>query len=139
LIVTMFDDDASVFAAMRAGARGYFLKDAAKDEVLRAIRAVHDGEAIFSPSIASKVLTLFSAPRAGQPRTIFPELTDREVDILDLMAQGIGNQGIARRLGLTVKTIHNYVSTILDKLQVADRSEAIVRARQSGLGETGGG
>lgn len=139
LVVTMFDDDASVFAAMRAGARGYFLKDAAKDEVLRAIRAVHDGEAIFSPSIASKVLTLFSAPRAGQPRTIFPELTDREVDILDLMAQGIGNQGIARRLGLTVKTIHNYVSTILDKLQVADRSEAIVRARQSGLGETGGG
>ncbi|MFN8472010.1 MAG: response regulator transcription factor [Anaerolineae bacterium] len=134
LVVTMFEDDSSVFAAMRAGARGYFLKDAAKGEVLRAIRAVHDGELVFGPSIAAKVLTLFNAPHASKGKTEFPDLTEREVEILDLMAQGINNQEIARRLNLTVKTVHNYVSTIFNKLQVADRSEAIVRARRAGLG-----
>jgi DNA-binding NarL/FixJ family response regulator len=139
LVLTMFDDDDSVFAAMRAGARGYLLKDADKDEVVRAIVAVERGEAIFSPPIAQRMIQYFSAPAAsadkkGQPGE-FAELTEREMEILDLIAQGHNNLVIANKLSLSIKTVQNYVSSILTKLQVADRSQAIVRAREAGLGK----
>jgi DNA-binding NarL/FixJ family response regulator len=137
LIITMFDDDDSVFAAMRAGARGYLLKDADKDEVVRAIIAVERGEAIFSPAIAQRMMQYFAAPfvssKKNQPSE-FAELTDRELEILDLIAQGHNNLVIANKLSLSIKTVQNYVSSILTKLQVADRAQAIVRARQAGLG-----
>jgi len=137
LVVTMFDDDESVFAVMRAGARGYLLKDADQEELLRAITAVYRGEAIFSPAIAQRMMNYFShLPReeANKASAAFPELTERELEILELIAQGHGNPGIANRLSLSVKTVQNYVSNILNKLQVVDRSEAILRARKKGLG-----
>jgi DNA-binding NarL/FixJ family response regulator len=130
LIVTMFEDDDSVFAALRAGARGYVLKGTDEDDLLRAIRSVARGEAIFSPSIASRVLTYFSRPA---PTPLFPMLTEREREILVLIAQGKNNPAIARELFLSPKTVANHVSNIFAKLQVADRSEAIVRARDAGL------
>jgi len=138
LVITMFDDDDSVFAAMRAGARGYLLKDADKDEVVRAIVAVERGEAIFSPAIAKRMMQYFAAPssrsnRKNQPDE-FAELTERELEILDLIAQGHNNLAIANKLSLSIKTVQNYVSSILTKLQVADRAQAIVRAREAGLG-----
>lgn len=138
LVITMFDDDDSVFAAMRAGARGYLLKDADKDEVVRAIVAVERGEAIFSPAIAQRMMQYFAAPSAasnkkGQPSE-FAELTEREYEILELIAQGDDNMVIANKLSLSIKTVQNYVSSILTKLQVADRAQAIVRAREAGLG-----
>ncbi len=129
----MFEDDESVFAALRAGARGYVLKGTDEDDLLRAIRAVAAGEAIFSPTIASRVLTYFSRPA---PVPLFPNLTEREREILTLIAQGKNNQTIARELFLSPKTIANHVSNIFAKLQVADRSEAIIRARDAGLGVT---
>lgn len=133
LIVTMFEDDASVFTAMRAGARGYVLKDAAKDDMLRAIRAVGRGEAIFSPGIAARLMDFFSTARPAVPREVFPGLTDREREILHLMMGGAANADIARVLNLSGKTVANYVSNILGKLQVADREEAVQRARQAGF------
>lgn len=136
LVVTMFDDDASVFTAMRAGARGYLLKDAEKSTIVRAIRAVSQGEAIFSPSIATRLIDFFAAAPAV-PREVFPALTEREREILGLIAQGHSNTTIARELALSAKTVANYVSAIFNKLQVADRSEAIVRARDGGLGREG--
>lgn len=140
LVITMFDDDDSVFAAMRAGARGYLLKDADKDELVRAIIAVERGEAIFSPAIAERMINYFShSPKADPSKTSsdFPNLTERERDILELIAQGQNNAAIANRLALSIKTVQNYVSNILTKLQVVDRYEAIVRAREKGLGKTG--
>jgi len=134
LMVTMFEDDASVFTAMRAGARGYVLKDTEKVELLRAIRAVGSGEAIFSPAIATRLLDFFAAPRPPLPPQVFPDLTDREREILDLIAQGRNNAEIASRLVLSPHTVRNYVSNIFSKLQVADRAQAIVRAREEGLG-----
>ena len=142
LVVTMFEDDASVFTAMRAGARGYILKDAQKADLLRAIRAVGRGEAIFSPAIAGRLIDFFGAapgttsasgPQwpAGLP---FPELTTREREILDLIAQGFNNTEIATRLVLSPNTVRNYVSNIFGKLQVVDRAQAIIRAREAGLG-----
>lgn len=131
LIVTMFEDDDSVFAALRAGARGYVLKGTDEDDLLRAIRAVARGEAIFSPTIASRVLTYFARPA---PTPLFPMLTEREREILTLIAQGKNNQTIARELFLSPKTVANHVSNIFAKLQVADRSEAIIRARDAGMG-----
>jgi DNA-binding NarL/FixJ family response regulator len=133
LVVTMFDDD-SVFAAMRAGARGYLLKDAQAEETVRAIHAVAHGEAIFSPSVAERLMEFFATPHASAPETVFPELTERERDVLGLLAQGYTNSAIAQRLSLSPKTARNYVSNIFSKLQVADRSEAIVRAREAGFG-----
>ena len=133
LIITMFEDDASVFAAMRAGACGYLLKGAAGEETVRAIRAVADGEAIFSPPVARRVIQYFQAPPVSQPQ-IFPELTDREREVLDLIAQGLTNAAIAERLTLSPKTARNHVSNIFGKLQVAGRTEAIIRARDAGLG-----
>ncbi|HEX6383369.1 MAG TPA: response regulator transcription factor [Anaerolineae bacterium] len=134
LIVTMFEDDASVFAAMRAGARGYMLKDTEKGEMLRAISAVGSGEAIFSPAIASRLIDFFAAPRPEAPPHVFPELTAREQEILELIAQGFKNAEIAGRLVLSPRTVRNYVSSIFSKLQVVDRAQAIIRAREAGLG-----
>ena len=133
LIVTMFEDDATVFAAMRAGARGYILKDAEKENILRAIQAVANGEAIFSPTIATRLIEFFSTQSSTLPRDIFPSLTERERQILQLIARGKSNAEIARELSLSPKTVYNYVSNILSKLQVADRAEAILRARDVGL------
>ena len=133
LIVTMSEDDESLFAAMRAGARGYIPKDAERGEILSAIRAAALGEAVFGASIARRVAEFFAAPRspAAEP---FPDLTERENEILELIAQGRSNGDIAGRLGITSKTVRNHVANVFNKLQVADRSQAIVRAREAGLG-----
>jgi DNA-binding NarL/FixJ family response regulator len=132
LVLTMFEDDDSVFAAMRAGARGYLLKGAAQDEILRAIRAVASGEAIFGASVAQRLIAFFSS--SDRPPQVFPELTKREREILELVARGQANQTIARALFLSEKTVRNHVSNIFTKLHVADRAQAIVRAREAGLG-----
>lgn len=134
LVVTMFDDDESVFAAMRAGARGYVLKDAGDEEILRAVSAVVAGEAIFSAPIAQRVIGYFSAAGAAGRLPAFPELTDRENEVLALIAQGHDNATIARRAYLSPKTVRNHVSNIIGKLQVADRAQAIARARDAGIG-----
>jgi DNA-binding NarL/FixJ family response regulator len=131
LMLTMFRDDASIFAALRAGARGYVLKDADRSELLRAVRAVGRGEAIFSPAIAGRVLDHFARPHPSVVPDAFPMLTARERDVLDLLAQGRSNPQIAARLGLTRKTVSNYVSAILVKLQVSNRLEAAQRARRA--------
>jgi DNA-binding NarL/FixJ family response regulator len=133
LIITMFDDD-TVFAAMRAGARGYLIKGAEGEETLRAIRAVAGGEAIFSPKAAERLIRFFAAAPRDAVAPAFPELTPRELEILNLVAQGLTNTAIAERLVLSPKTVRNQVSIILSKLQVADRAQAIVRAREAGLG-----
>lgn len=138
LVVTMFEDDATVFTALRAGARGYVLKDAGKEDVLRAIRAVGRGEAIFSPGIASRLIDFFSAARPAVPRETFPTLTARERELLHLMAGGASNGQIAHLLSLSTKTVANYVSNVLAKLQVASREEAILRAHEAGLGQQQG-
>jgi DNA-binding NarL/FixJ family response regulator len=134
IVVTMFEDTDSVLAAMRAGARGYILKDADEEELMRSIRAVASGEALFGPAVAQRLLKYIAdvTPRASQ--IAFPELTDREREVLALIAQGLSNQEIAERMGLSLKTARNHVSNILAKLQVADRAEAIARARAAGLG-----
>jgi DNA-binding NarL/FixJ family response regulator len=134
LVVTMFEDDYSVFTAMRAGARGYIVKGANSSDMLRAVRAVGSGEAIFSPAIAVRLMTFFAAPRPAVPAQTFPELSDREREILDLIAQGASNSDIATRLVLSPKTVRNHVSNIFSKLQVADRAQAIIRGREAGLG-----
>jgi DNA-binding NarL/FixJ family response regulator len=142
LVVTMYEDDASVFAAMQAGARGYLLKGADKEELLLALRAVSRGEAIFGPAIARRLMQYFAAPRpAGGPAAppaAFPELTEREREVLALLAAGRNNQEIAAQLFLTLKTVRNYVSNIFSKLQVADRVQAALRAREAGLGRDRG-
>jgi DNA-binding NarL/FixJ family response regulator len=133
LVLTMLDDDDSVFAAMRAGARGYLVKGASQQEIVRAITAVAAGEAIFGPGVARRVLRYFaSPPAAAQPA--FPELSPREREVLDLIAGGLTNAAIAGRLGLSAKTVGNHTSAIFAKLQVAGRAEAIIRAREAGLG-----
>lgn len=134
LVLTMFETDETVFAAMRAGARGYLLKDADQEEVLRAVKAVSRGEAIFSPAIAERLIHYFAALGPITADLAFPELTDREREILHLIAQGHSNPEIAERLLLRTKTVQNHVSNIFSKLQVADRAQAIVRARDAGLG-----
>jgi DNA-binding NarL/FixJ family response regulator len=134
LMLTMVEDDDSVFAAMRAGARGYLLKGALKAEILRAIRGVSSGEAIFGPAIARRLIDYFAAPRSTSLGPVFPELTAREREILDLIAQHLTNPQIAARLSLSPKTIRNIASSIFNKLQVSDRAEAIMRARDAGLG-----
>jgi DNA-binding NarL/FixJ family response regulator len=135
LMLTMFEDDESVFAALRAGARGYLLKGALKAEIVRAIQGVASGEAIFGPSIARRLMQYFSAPRPAAPPQAFPELTEREREILDLIAQHHTNIEIADRLSLSPKTVRNHVSNIFTKLQVIDRAQAIIRAREAGLGQ----
>jgi DNA-binding NarL/FixJ family response regulator len=133
LVLTMFEDDDSVFAAMRAGARGYLLKGSDQDEIERAIRAVSSGEAIFGPAIATRLMAYFAASPGG-PAQAFPELTAREREVLELIAQGHSNTAIAERLVLSQKTVRNHVSNIFTKLQVLDRAQAIVKAREAGLG-----
>ncbi len=135
LVLTMHDDDATVFTAMQAGAQGYLLKEADEDDIVRAVHAVVAGEAIFGPGVANRVLGYFSQPpplvAADDP---FPELTERERSILDLLAQGKRNAEIAADLYLSTKTVSNHLTSIFSKLQVAGRGEAIVRAREGGLG-----
>lgn len=135
LMVTMFEDDESVFTAMRAGARGYVLKGADQAELFRAVTAVANGEALFSPSVAKKLIRFFAAPRPDLPLNAFPDLTERERKVLELIAQGRGNAQIARDLEISGKTVRNHVSNVFGKLQVADRAQAIVKAREAGFGQ----
>lgn len=134
LVVSMLDDDNNVFAALRAGARGYVLKGAAPAELERAIRGVATGEAVFGPGIADRVLRTFSAP-PPTPALPFPELTDREREVLSQLAAGRSNGEIARTLLLSPRTVANHVSSILTKLQATDRIQAALRARDAGLGK----
>jgi DNA-binding NarL/FixJ family response regulator len=134
VVLTMFEDDDSVFTAMRAGARGYVLKGAPPSEILKVVRAVAAGEAHFGPEIAKRLMDFFSAPKPISPTEAFPELSSREVEILDLIAQGHTNAKIAARLFVSPKTVGNHISHIFTKLQVADRAHAIIRAREAGLG-----
>ena len=137
VILTMYEDDDSVFSAMRAGARGYVLKGAHPSQILKVLRAVASGEAYFGPEIARRLMSFFSAPKPASPVEVFPELTSREVEILDLIAQGHTNPKIAARLYVSPNTVRNHISHIFGKLQVADRAHAIVRAREAGLGREG--
>ena len=133
IVLTMFEDDDSVFAAMRAGARGYLLKGADQTEILRALHSVGSGEALFGPGIARRLINFFNQvqPQAQNP---FPELTEREREVLEMIARGSNNAEIASALTLSQKTVRNHVSNIFNKLQVADRAQAIIRARDAGLG-----
>ena len=137
LVLTMHDDDETVFAAVRAGARGYLLKGAQRAELLRAVRAVAAGEAIFGPGVARRLTAYFSRPAPRPDPAAFPELTEREREILDMVAAGRSNAEITAELVLAPKTVRNHVSNIFAKLQVRDRSEAIVRARVAGMGGEG--
>ncbi len=138
IMLTMLEDDDSIFAAMRAGARGYILKGGDRSEVLKTVRAAAQGEALFGPAIAQRLMSFFrdlnafAQPAASAPA--FPELTEREREVLNLIAQGLNNAEIADQLVLSRKTVSNHISNIFSKLQVADRAQAIVRARQAGLG-----
>jgi DNA-binding NarL/FixJ family response regulator len=137
LVLTMSDDDASVFAALRAGARGYVLKGQGSAEFLDAVRAVARGEAVYGPGVAGRIRRfLLSGPDAGSASAVapFPELTERERDVLDLLADGCTNADIAARLYLSPKTVKNHLTNVFAKLQVADRAQAAVRARQAGMG-----
>jgi RNA polymerase sigma factor (sigma-70 family) len=134
IVVTMFEDTDSVLAATRAGARGYILKDADEDELMRSIRAVANGEALFGPAVARHLMHYIADVTPSAAQAAFPDLTDREREVLALMAQGLSNQEVAERMGMSLKTARNHVSNILAKLQVADRAEAIARARAAGLG-----
>ena len=139
LVLTMLDGDDSVFAAMRAGARGYLLKGADRGEIARAVAGVANGEVVFSAGIASRVLAFFAAGPGAAAAALdpFPGLTEREREILDLVARGLTNAEIARRLVVSDKTVRNHVSNVFTKLQVAGRAEAVARARDAGLGAPG--
>lgn len=133
LVLSMYEADDQVFGALKAGARGYLLKGADRAELTRAIRSVAAGDAIFGPAVARRLMAFF-ASRPAVDAAVFPELTDREREILDLVARGLSNTEITERLVLSPKTVRNHVSNIFSKLQVADRAQAIVRAREAGLG-----
>jgi len=133
LVVSMYESDDQVFGALKAGARGYLLKGADRGELVRAIRSVASGEAIFGPAIARRLVAFFATRRAVEA-TAFPELTEREREILDMVARGLNNTEITQRLVLSPKTVRNHMSNIFSKLQVADRARAIVRAREAGFG-----
>lgn len=134
-VLTMYDDDDSLFTAMRAGAHGYLLKGAEQDDIARAVRAIAHGEVLFAPEVAGRVLGRLS--KNDEPaRTPFPQLTPRELDVLDLVASGLPTADIAQRLGLSVKTVGNNVSSILAKLGLADRAQAAIAARDAGLGRS---
>ncbi len=135
IMLTMFEDDESVFAAIRAGARGYVLKDADRGSLLRAIRAVASGEVLLGQAVAQQVLQHFgTAPATAPPRPTLDELTPRELDVLQLIGQGVRNREIAQRLVISEKTLGNHISSIFSKLQVTDRTQAALRAREAGLG-----
>lgn len=137
VMLTMLEDDASVFNAMRVGARGYLLKGADPQEVLSVIRAVAEGQALFGPTIATRLMNYFkelsTKPARSPTGAPFPELTEREMEVLRLISQGLNNQEIAQKLVLSSKTVRNHITNIFSKLQVADRAQAIVRAREAGL------
>jgi DNA-binding NarL/FixJ family response regulator len=137
IIVTMLEDDDSLFSAMRAGARGYVLKGADKAEMLKSIRAVAEGEALFGPAIAARLLNFFhdkpTQPTRETPSTPFPDLTDREREILTCIARGDTNSEIAEHLTISLKTVRNHVSSIFNKLQVTNRTQAAIRGRDAGL------
>jgi DNA-binding NarL/FixJ family response regulator len=135
LVMTMHEDDEAVFAALRAGAHGYVLKGALQDETLRAIRAVANGEAILGPAIAARLQGYLTSPPTADPADAFPQLTERELEVLELLAERCSNAEIAAKLFLSQKTVRNYVSEILAKLKVADRAEARLVARAAGIGE----
>ena len=137
VVLTMFEDGDSVFSAMRVGARGYVLKGADPSEILKVVRAVAGGEAYFGLEIARRLMDYFSAPKPSSSEKAFHELTSREVEILDLIAQGHTNAKIAARLFVSPNTVRNHISHIFAKLHVADRAQAIVRAREAGLGREG--
>ena len=134
IVLTMFEDDDSVFASMRAGARGYLLKGADQSEILRAVQSVNSGEALFGPGIARRLINFFTNINPSQGERAFPELTDREHEVLDLIAQGASNNEISQQLVISPKTVRNHVSNIFSKLQVVDRAQAIIRARDAGMG-----
>lgn len=134
LVLTMFEDTDTVLAAMRAGARGYILKDTDEEALLRSVRAVASGEALFGPAVAERLLRYLAEATPSAGRAAFPELTDREREVLYLLAQGMSNQAVSERMGISLKTARNHVSNILARLQVADRTEAVARARAAGLG-----
>ena len=135
LVLTMLEGEDSVFAAMRAGARGYLLKGADRAEIERAVRTVASGEVVFSAAVAGRVLAWFRSGGAGADRVVpFPELTEREREVLDLVARGLTNAEIARRLVVSDKTVRNHVSNVFAKLHVASRAAAVARARDAGLG-----
>jgi DNA-binding NarL/FixJ family response regulator len=135
LVLTMLDNDESLFSAVRAGARGYLLKGADPEQIVRAIRAVAGGDVVFGAGIARRALTYFAnAPVGSRAARPFPELTDREIEVLQALAEGLNNPAIARRLQLSEKTIRNHVSHIFNRLQVDDRAQAMIRAHQAGLG-----
>ena len=131
-------EDDSGSAAMRAGAKGCLLKDSGGEGVVHAIRAVASGEAVFGPGVAERITGFFSVSRSALPQRAFPELTEREEEVLSLVAQGKSNQEISRQLFVSLKTVRNHVSNILIKLQVADRAQAVIRARDAGMGRDGG-
>jgi DNA-binding NarL/FixJ family response regulator len=137
LVLTMLDEDESLFAAMRAGARGYVVKGADTDDVLRALESVARGDAVFGPAVAGRVLSYLTRPLSARDPLLFPELSAREREVLELMARGLSNGEIARRLFVSPKTIRNHASNVFTKLQVSDRSEAVLRARRAGLGGPG--
>jgi len=134
VVLTMLEDDDSVVAAIRAGARGYVVKGADESEMLRVVRATANGEALFGPALTERLMGLFSGAGSSVGRQPFPDLTEREREILGLIAQGYGNAEIAARLFLSPKTVRNHISSIFDKLQVTDRAQAMVRAREAGMG-----
>ena len=134
LVLTMLDEDESLFAAMRAGARGYVVKGADTDDVLRALESVARGDAVFGPAVAGRVLSYLTRPLSARDPMLFPELSEREREVLGLMARGLSNGEIARKLFVSPKTIRNHASNVFTKLQVSDRSEAVLRARKAGLG-----
>lgn len=136
VVLTMFQDDDSVFAMMRAGARGYVLKGADQGVLLRAVRAVANGESLFSPEIATRLMEFFASLSPASRTEIFPELTEREREILSFIADGQTNAEIAEKLVISMKTVRNHVSNIFSKLQVADRAQAAIRAREAGLGSS---
>ena len=134
LVMTMSTDDDAVVAAMRAGARGYVVKGASRRDLVESVRAVAAGGAVFSPVVADRLAGYFTGLAAVPGREAFPQLTDREREVLELLAQGLDNRGIARALFLSDKTVRNHVSNTLAKLEVSSRSEAVLRARNAGLG-----
>lgn len=141
VMVTMLEDDASLFSAMQAGARGYILKGAQSKELLQTIRLVADGQAVFGPPVASKILGIFNnmeqKTNSESPKEKFPTLTQRELELLELIAAGINNSNIAKRLVISEKTVRNHITSIFSKLHVTDRATAIIQARNAGLGKMG--